>query len=152
MPAEWTEHERTLMAWPARVELWGDGLAQAKRDYAEIAQALAAFEPVLMVAPPGAGAEVRRLCGSGVEVLELPIDDSWVRDSGPIFVTGSGGRRAGVDFGFNGWGGKFEPYDSDDALPRALLAELGVARLGGAPGLAGGPGKVHGGGTPGTPQ
>src|SRR3954468_15820544 len=129
MPAEWTEHERTLMAWPARVELWGDGLAQAKRDYAEIAQALAAFEPVLMVAPPGTGAEVRRMCGSGVEVLELPIDDSWVRDSGPIFVTGSGGRRAGVDFGFNGWGGKFLPFDRDDALPRALLAELGVDRF-----------------------
>src|SRR3954452_11518570 len=126
MPAEWTEHERTLMAWPARTELWGAGLAQAKSDYAEIARAIAAFEPVLMIAPPGAGSEVRDMCGSAVEVLELPIDDSWIRDSGPIFVTGSGGRRAGIDFGFNGWGRKSEPYDSDDALPRALLGELGV--------------------------
>src|SRR3954452_2543012 len=129
MPAEWVEHERTLMCWPARIELWGQGLPQAKRDYAAVAQAIAAFEPVLMVAPPGARAEVRRMCGRGVDVLELPIDDSWVRDSGPIFVTGAGGRRAGVDFGFNGWGGKFLPCDRDDALPRAVRAELGVDRF-----------------------
>jgi agmatine deiminase len=147
MPAEWTEHERTLMAWPVRAELWGAGLAQAKSDYAEIARAIAAFEPVLMIAPPGAEAEVRDMCGSAVEVLELPIDDSWIRDSGPIFVTGSGGRRAGVDFGFNGWGRKFEPYDSDDALPRALLGELGVDRFEAPLVLEGGSINVDGEGT-----
>src|SRR3954470_10565217 len=83
MPAEWAPHERTLMAWPARDELWGAALEQAKADYAEIASAIAAFEPVLMVAPPGAGHEVRARCDGRVEVVELPIDDSWIRDSGP---------------------------------------------------------------------
>src|SRR3954470_17600367 len=129
MPAEWVEHERTLMAWPARLELWGAGLAAAKRDYAAVARAVAAFEPVLMVAPEGARAEVTRMCDRGVDVLELPIDDSWMRDSGPIFVTGAGGSRAGVDFRFNGWGGKFLPCDRDDAMPRALLGELGIDRF-----------------------
>jgi agmatine deiminase len=129
MPAEWVEHERTLMAWPTRLELWGDGLAGAKRDYAAVARAVAAFEPVLMVAPDGARADVQRRCGHGVDVVELPIDDSWIRDSGPIFVTGAGGRRAGVDFGFNGWGGKFLPCERDDALPRALLGHLGIDRF-----------------------
>ncbi|MEA2421689.1 MAG: agmatine deiminase, partial [Thermoleophilaceae bacterium] len=45
MPAEWVEHERTLMAWPARAELWGAALTDARRDYATIARAIAAFEP-----------------------------------------------------------------------------------------------------------
>ena len=147
MPAEWVEHERTLMAWPARVELWGEGLAQAKRDYAAIAGAIAAFEPVLMVAAEGARAEVRRMCGRDVEMLELPIDDSWMRDSGPIFVTGAGGRRAGVDFRFNGWGGKFLPCDRDDALPRALLAALGIDRYEAPVVLEGGSICVDGEGT-----
>jgi agmatine deiminase len=129
MPAEWVEHERTLMAWPARIELWGTAFAEAKRDYATVARAVAAFEPVLMVATEGAGAEVRRMCGRGVDVLEMPIDDSWMRDSGPIFVTRDGGTRAGVDFRFNGWGGKFLPCDRDDAMPRALLAALGMDRF-----------------------
>jgi agmatine deiminase len=117
------------MAWPARVELWGAGLGQAKRDYATIARAVAAFEPVLMVAPAGARAEARRRCGRGVDVLELPIDDSWMRDSGPVFVTDAAGRRAGVDFRFNGWGGKFVPCERDDAMPRALLGHLGIDRF-----------------------
>jgi agmatine deiminase len=147
MPAESAPHERTLMAWPTRLELWEDGLEQAKADYAEIARAIAAFEPVLMVAPEGGAAEVRDRCGDGVEVVELPIDDSWIRDSGPIFVTASDGRRAGVDFGFNGWGEKFLPYDRDDALPRALLAHLGIDRIEASMVLEGGSIAVDGEGT-----
>jgi agmatine deiminase len=52
-----------------------------------------------------------------------------MRDSGPIFVTGPDGRRAGVDFRFNGWGEKFLPFDRDDAMNQALLEHLSIARL-----------------------
>ena len=148
MPAECAPHERTLMAWPVRVDLWGDGLAEARRDYATIANAIAAFEPVLMVAPPGETSEARSACGDGVEIVELPIDDSWIRDSGPIFVTSSdGSRRAGVDFRFNGWGEKFTPFDRDDALPAALLAHLGTDRFEAPLVLEGGAITVDGEGT-----
>jgi agmatine deiminase len=147
MPAEWTTHERTLMAWPVRIELWGEALLRAKREYAAVARAVAAFEPVLMVAPEGGGADVRRRCGRAVEVVELPLDDSWLRDSGPIFVLGAGGRRAGVDFRFNGWGHKFEPYDRDDALSRRLLEHMGVERFESRVVLEGGSITVDGEGT-----
>ena len=147
MPAEWSKHELTLMAWPARIELWGDGLAEAKAEYAAVARAIAAFEPVLMVAPNGCAQEVRDACGEGVEVIELPIDDSWMRDSGPIFVTAPDGRRAGVDFRFNGWGEKFAPYDRDDAMNRALLPRLGIERLAADLVLEGGSISVDGEGT-----
>jgi agmatine deiminase len=151
MPAESSIHERTLMAWPVRADLWGEGVAQARHDYATIANAIAAFEPVLMVAPPEAAPDARRLCGRRVDVVELPIDDSWIRDSGPIFVTGDGEaagvRRAAVDFGFNGWGGKFLPCDRDDALPAALLAHLGVDRFEAPLVLEGGSISVDGEGT-----
>jgi agmatine deiminase len=146
MPAESGLHERTLMAWPVRADLWGEGLAQARRDYATIAGAIAAFEPVLMVAPPEAAADARRRCGRAVDIVELPIDDSWIRDSGPIFVTG-GGRRAGVDFAFNGWGEKFAPFDRDDALPAALLEHLGADRFSAPLVLEGGSITVDGEGT-----
>ncbi|HEX3317047.1 MAG TPA: agmatine deiminase family protein [Solirubrobacteraceae bacterium] len=125
MPAEWAPHERTLMAWPVREELWGPLLADAKRDYAEIARAIVAYEPVLMVARDGFDA--RRHLGSEVEVVELSHDDSWIRDSGPIFVAG-GANRLGIDFAFNGWGGKFAPHDADDALPERLCEYLGIPR------------------------
>jgi agmatine deiminase len=129
MPAEWAAHELTLMAWPARLQLWGDALGRAKREYAAVARAISGFERVLMVAAPGAGREVRNACGDAVRVLELPIDDSWMRDSGPVIVTGRDGRRAGVDFRFNGWGEKFVPYDRDDAMNCALLTHLTIDRV-----------------------
>ena len=129
MPPEWAPHELTLMAWPTRLELWGDALGRAKGEYAAAARAIGGFEPVLMVAAPGAGAEVQDACGKAVDVLELAIDDSWMRDSGPVIVTAADGGRAGVDFRFNGWGEKFVPYDRDDAMNLALLAHLQIDRF-----------------------
>ncbi|GAA2829758.1 agmatine deiminase family protein [Kitasatospora sp. CM 4170] len=147
MPAEWTEHEGCLMAWPTRADLWGDTLDEARREYAEVARAIAAFEPVTMVACPGQGDEARVLCGEGVEVVELPIDDSWFRDSGPIFVLDEDGRRAGVDFRFNAWGGKHHPFDTDDRIAGVLLERLGVERIDSRMILEGGAVTVDGEGT-----
>jgi agmatine deiminase len=121
MPAETARHERTLMAWPCRRELWGDTMAAAKRETAGVANAIAAFEPVLMVCAPGDGAEARPELAGGVEVWEAPIDDSWLRDSGPIFR--DDGR--GIQFGFNAWGDKFHPYDDDATIAGRLCDRLG---------------------------
>jgi len=97
MPAEWAPHERTIMGWPCREEIWGDQLPQAKHDYAATANAVAAFEPLTMVCADARDADGARAALAGeVEVVELPIDDSWLRDSGPIFVLDDEGRRAGV--------------------------------------------------------
>ena len=128
MPAEWAPHERTLIAWPCRSELWGDLLEEARRDHAAVASAIAAFEPVTMVANPGAqAARARAACAGAVEILELPIDDSWLRDSGPAFVRGAGGERIGVHFRFNAWGEKFRPWDADEAAGGELARMFGDA-------------------------
>src|SRR3954451_7739493 len=125
MPAEWARHDLTLMAWPCRTELWGELLDDARRDHAAVASAVAAFEPVVMVASPGEqAADARARCAGEVEILELPIDDSWLRDSGPIFVTGDG-RRIGVHFRFNAWGEKFTPWDRDEAAGGELARRYG---------------------------
>ncbi|WP_035802925.1 agmatine deiminase family protein [Kitasatospora mediocidica] len=147
MPAEWSEHDGCLMAWPTRSELWGAVLDEAKQEYAEVARAIAQFEPVTMVAPPGHGDEARERCGSGVEVVELPIDDSWFRDSGPIVLLGADGERAGVDFRFNAWGGKHHPFDADDRISALLLERLGLRRIVSEMILEGGAITVDGEGT-----
>jgi agmatine deiminase len=129
MPAEWAPHERTLMGWPTRRELWEDQLEAARTDYAAVANAVAAFEPVTMVCASAADVEgARAALTTGVELVELPIDDSWLRDSGPIFVLDDDGRRAGVHFGFNAWGEKFSPWDRDAAVGRLLVDRLGDRR------------------------
>ena len=129
MPAEWAEHDRTLMAWPAREAMWEGHYADAEAVHAEVANAIAAFEPVTMVARPEDRKRARAACGEGVTVSEVPIDDSWMRDSGPIFVLDGTGRRAGVDFGFNAWGEKFRPYDDDAEVAARLLERMGEERI-----------------------
>jgi agmatine deiminase len=128
MPAEFSPHQATWMSWPAREDLWGGRLDEAKDEWAATARALAAFESVTMVCDPGQAEDVRNRCGAGVEPLEVSIDDSWLRDNGPIFVTNARGDVALVHFGFNSWGGKYLPFDRDAALPEALASHFGVRR------------------------
>jgi agmatine deiminase len=131
MPAEWEPHELTLVAWPQREDAWRGTTIEAARDtHAEVVAAVAAFEPVVLVVDPSQASDARqRVPSDNVEVLELPIDDSWLRDSGPIIVTDGNGGRAGVDFAFNAWGEAFTPYDNDSAVSAALLSHLGIERI-----------------------
>ena len=125
-PAEWEPHERTLMGWPCRTELWGETLGQARADYAAVANAIAAFEPVTMIANPGAEADkARAACGENVEIVALGLDDSWLRDCGPIYAYGDDGSRIAHHFRFNAWGEKFPPWDRDAAVGAAIAQRLG---------------------------
>jgi agmatine deiminase len=128
MPAEFAPHQATWMSWPTQRSLWAGHLDAARDDWAATARAVASFEPVVMVCHPGEAAGVRGRCGEGVEALEMPIDDSWLRDNGPIFVTNPQGEVALVHFGFNSWGGKYLPYDKDARLPELLASHFGIRR------------------------
>ncbi|HEX4805266.1 MAG TPA: agmatine deiminase family protein [Conexibacter sp.] len=131
MPAEWAPHERTLIAWPAREDAWRGTTIEAARDvHARVVAAVAAFEPVTLVADPAHADDARRrVTAENVELLALPLDDSWLRDSGPLIVMGADGRRAGIDFRFNAWGEAFAPYDKDAQVARLLLEHLGIERF-----------------------
>lgn len=128
MPAEWEPHERCLMAWPARPELWGEHLDAARAEYAAAANAIAPFEPVLMLTPPAELEEARTRCRDGVAIVEFELDDSWARDTGPLFAFRATHDLVGVDFRFNGWGEKYVPYDHDATLAARVLELLDVPR------------------------
>ncbi|MFL5817610.1 MAG: agmatine/peptidylarginine deiminase [Conexibacter sp.] len=146
MPAEWAPHERTLIAWPAREAAWrGTTIEQARDVHAQVVAAVAAFEPVTLVVDPAHVDDARRrVTAENVELLELPIDDSWLRDSGPLIVTGPEGHRAGIDFRFNAWGEAFTPYEKDAAIAGRLLEHLGIERFGSPMVLEGGAIAVDG--------
>jgi agmatine deiminase len=155
MPAEWAEHERTLMAWPCRPDLWGDELPRAREEYAGVANAIAAHEPVTMVCASAQDAASARPALTGaVEVVELPIDDSWLRDSGPAFLTvpGDASRRVGVHFGFNAWGGRYPPWDKDAEVGGRLVDLLGAEKRTAPFVLEGGAIAVDGEGTVATTE
>jgi len=132
MPHEGAPHERTWMAWPSGGYALGDSEAsaeEARSTWAAVALAVARFEPVTMVVDPSAVAAARKYLGSDVELVEAPLDDAWMRDIGPTFVT-DGSRLAAVDWMFNGWGAQDWAQWGNDALIGAVVAEAaGVERI-----------------------
>ena len=91
------------MAWPKRVVTWGPHIEAARDDYARVANAIGRFEPISMIVDPANEADARARCGAAVTIVVLPIDDSWLRDSGPTFVLDAEGPRAAACFTFNAW-------------------------------------------------
>ena len=125
MPAEWDAHDGCWMAWPSREGMWEDPEATCQA-YARVAHAIAEHEAVTMLVPPRLAASARHYLGSDIAFLEVPIDDSWCRDSGPTFVHRDDGSLAGVCFTFNAWGGKYHPYDQDALMAQRILEALGL--------------------------
>lgn len=132
MPAEWAEHAATWMSWPADDDLWFGHLAGVRGDYAELVRTIARFEPVhLLVRDEESETDARaRLAGADVTPFSItlhrvPLDDSWIRDNGPIFVRDGQGRVSLVNWRFNSWGGKFE-WENDDRIPEHVAAHLGL--------------------------
>jgi agmatine/peptidylarginine deiminase len=130
LPAEWEPQAGVIVAWPHAGTDWAPRLPRIERAYVALVGAIARFEPVLLCVPDSAVRERARalLSGSGVDLarvrcIEVRYDDTWLRDSGPLTVTG-GGSACLLDFRFTGWGGKFSA-SHDDRLVGALV-ERGV--------------------------
>jgi agmatine deiminase len=127
MPAEWEPHDGCYLVWPERPDNWRRGGKPAQAVWVRLATALAAFEPVTVLASAGQWRNARGRLPSSVRVVEATTDDAWVRDSGPTFVVDDLGGRRAVDWAFNAWGGLrdglFFPWDSDDILGHKI-AEL----------------------------
>ncbi|MFE0381291.1 agmatine deiminase family protein [Streptomyces inhibens] len=126
LPDEAHPHRSTYMAWPTR-KIWGPDIAGVRDDIARIARTIAEFEPVVLLANDREVKAARQACGSGVEVVPTPVDDLWMRDSGPLFVLGPDGI-AGVDLNFNGWGNKQE-HGRDSQVARRILDDAHLTRI-----------------------
>ena len=139
-PAEWEPHQATWLAWPHNPETWPGRLERALDGFAAIVSALHGREHVHILVSDEAmeDAARRRLAGVGVDAdrgvdfPRIPTNDAWLRDSGPIFVvreTAAGRERAALDFRFDSWGGRYPPWDLDDAVARRIAPHCGAPRF-----------------------
>lgn len=127
LPAEWEPQAAVLIAWPHAGTDWADRLEQVEATYVALAAAVTRFQPLIIVVADAdlhahvetklreAGADLAR-----IRFVELPYDDTWLRDSGPITLRSEKGFQL-TDFRFTGWGGKFGA-EQDDALIAGLVA------------------------------
>ncbi len=146
MPSEWEPHERTLMAWPIH-ESWNPHMERARQTYADLANTIVQFEPLTMLVHPGSEESATRLLADRVELVSIPYESAWQRDSGPIVVVDELGGRTGIDFVFNSWGGRYPPWDKTAAAAAAALEHMGIERVPSPLVLEGGAITVDGRGT-----
>jgi agmatine/peptidylarginine deiminase len=133
LPAEWEPQAAVLLAWPHAGTDWAARLDSVESTCAALIAAISHCEPAIICAPDAeigahaadclreAGADMARVC-----FVEIPYDDTWLRDSGPLTLQGRDGQFNLLDFRFTGWGGKYEG-SRDDALIAGLI-ERGVFR------------------------
>lgn len=146
MPDEAARHAGTWMAFGASSDIWGKDLTPVvRKNLADIANAIAEFEPVSMLVRPDERELAAEMLSSNVQLVPRAIDDLWIRDTGPVFVV-DGTAIAGVDFNFNGWGDKQE-HALDAEVAAAVVQRVDVPRLSTELTLEGGALEVDGLGT-----
>lgn len=133
MPAEWAPHQATWISWPHKRGSWPGKFEPVEPVMARAVAALSGGETVrINVLDRQHEERVRNLLEGRVrdgDVIfhRFPTNDAWCRDHGAIFVTNARERTAlALDFRFNSWGGKYPPFDLDDAIPGQMAEALGI--------------------------
>ncbi|AKS41906.1 agmatine deiminase family protein [Wenzhouxiangella marina] len=119
LPAEWEPQSAVLLAWPHAGGDWSERLTAIREEYQALIEAILARQSVLLLVQPGDRSASQQLGERpGLHFIELPFDDTWCRDYGPIVLVAAGERLA-MDFHFNGWGGKYNA-ENDDRINSGL--------------------------------
>ncbi|XP_060173837.1 agmatine deiminase-like isoform X1 [Lycium barbarum] len=159
MPAEWEPHSHTWMGWPERPDNWRNNAVHGQRVFATVASAISRFEPVTVCASAAQWENARSLLPKHIRVVEMSMNDSWFRDTGPTFVIRNTAANAehvmpsvaGIDWTFNSWGGVddgcYEDWSHDLLVARKILAIEKVPRFQHSMILEGGSIHVDGEGT-----
>ncbi len=132
MPAEWAPHDRTWMAFPTANQTFdsAEHLDTARRAWAEVANTVVRYEPVTLVVNTGESEDARKYVSEQVELVERPLDDAWMRDIGPTFLTDGKGGLAATDWVFNGWGAQsWASWENDQHIAEAVTGLTGVQRF-----------------------
>lgn len=136
-PPEWKRHRCTWISWPRPEGISFPGRYQECIDnVVTVIRAIARFEPVHLNVPNLDYEKIvrARLARGRVPIRRIrfhhiPTNECWTRDHGPAFVLRSRRGRteaAIVDWGYNAWGGKYPPFDADDAVPARIGGRLGL--------------------------
>lgn len=137
LPAEWEPHAATWIAWPHRRATFLGDFGPIPAFFARFIRLLAACEPVKVIATGAPLAEAQeQLRGvANVECIDIPTNDSWLRDTGPVFLVPRelkgkakpAGGPVAVCWEWNAWGGKYPPWDRDAQVSRSIAGRLGMA-------------------------
>ncbi len=115
------------MQWPARHDTYSGkrALNAVRSCVALLANTIAQFEPVAMMAGPDHIKDAREALAAGVDLWPIDTDDLWCRDTGPAFIRSASGDLAVSDLNFNGWGSR-QSHQHDGQIAGRVAARLGL--------------------------
>lgn len=133
MPAETSAQKRVWMAFPHEGYTLGtteDAAHAARSTWANVAHAVAEFAPVTMVVDPADTLIAAHYLDDRITIRSAELNDAWMRDIGPTFVTNDAGELGAIDWVFNGWGAQsWASWDKDAQIGAAVAAWSGVERI-----------------------
>lgn len=110
LPAEWQTQSGVMLTWPHEETDWKDNLEEITDCYVNVAREILKREKLLIVCREKKKVEkalgLKKEEKEKVIFRELPSNDTWSRDIGPISILVDG-KPYLYDFGFNGWGLKY---------------------------------------------
>ncbi len=127
VPPEEAPHARTFMMWPTSRKVYDDDvfLDMTRQVIADIANTISDFEPVVLLAAGDIHAAMRKKVSQMVELWDVPTEDLWCRDAGPLFARLDDGRLAVSHIQFNGWGDK-QVHRHDGRVASEITERLGL--------------------------
>ena len=153
MPPEWHPHECCWMQWPTETfpsdvtPSWSHfDLDRGRIAWANVANTISQFETLKMIVHPDDQESAISLLNNNVEIIELPINDAWCRDTGAIFLLNDKHELGGVDSDFNCWGYK-ENFELDDKIAKFMIEKTKAKYFKNNMVLEGGSINVNGKGT-----
>lgn len=128
---EWAPVRAVLLAWPVESGAWSSNYTQVVQCYWEMLAAISQAAPVWLLYDQSlnidmleAGLRERNIPADRVKVIrDIPYDDTWIRDYGPLSLSGQY-----VTYTFNGWGGKYLA-ENDNRVAAQLAKWLGQCPL-----------------------
>lgn len=131
VPAPWAPHKRCWIAWPANQDTFRGVVEDAQKAYADFANSLSEFEPVVMVVDPAEKENAQKYLSRDIEIISWPLDDAWMRDIAPTFVLEKNSESMlAVNWGFNDYGDKdgrgWRGYCNDAEITRRIAKRLSL--------------------------
>ena len=134
-PAEWEPQAATWFSWPHNKETWPGKFEPIPDVFTGIIKALAPYQHVNinviddeMREDVTARLSRAKIDPSRYTLYTIPTNDTWCRDHGPAFLVNPRVAEplAIIDWSYNAWGGKYPPFDFDDAVPTRIADQRGL--------------------------
>lgn len=131
MPAEFEPHDGCIMIFPERPGTWPYKAEAAAEKFCEIIKYISEDERVYVIVSEHTAVKAAEMLKNiaNTELLLIPQNDSWARDTAPTFVINNTGKVRGINWKFNAWGGDYDglykDWSKDDLLALSFCEKMG---------------------------